>query len=251
MIGIVPANWDEFVSDCLPVDYDEDPTRFATNQASTARFSLAGDVHAPVAERLASATTSAPVLDLGGGNGTLARLLAERGLATVVVDQAAYVEQAPRPAVRANALRLPFIEASFGAVAALWMLYHLSEPVAALREVARVLRPGGTFVASTPSRFNDEEVADALPGWGRPFSFDAETAPALVAEVFEVMDVQYWDAPLIRLPDVAAIAQFLRGRGLYPEQAQKWAQRLETPLQVTKRGALIWATVESWRQRHP
>ena len=131
----------------VAADYDSDPSRFAANRDATARFSAAGDVHGPVAERLASAPATGPVLDLGGGNGTLARLLAERGLRTVVLDPAAHVEQAPRPAVRADAHRLPFTEGSFEAVAALWMLYHLHDPLLALTEVARVLRPAGTFVA--------------------------------------------------------------------------------------------------------
>jgi SAM-dependent methyltransferase len=241
MIGSVPLSRGEDSSTSVPVDYDQDPMRFAASQAATARFSVDGDVHGPVAERLAS-VRAAPVLDLGGGNGTLGRLLADRHVATVVVDQAAHVQQAPRPAVRADAHQLPFAEGSFAAVAALWMLYHLSDPVLALNEAARVLRPGGTFVACTSSRFNDPEFASALPDWGQPFSFDAETAPTLVADVFDVAEVQRWDAPLVTLPDTAAVELFLRGRGLPSAQAQHYAERLATPLTVTKRGALIWAT---------
>ncbi|MGH3999249.1 MAG: class I SAM-dependent methyltransferase, partial [Pseudonocardiaceae bacterium] len=185
---------------------------------------------------------AAPVLDLGGGNGTLARLLTDRDVPTVVLDQAAYVEQAPRPAVRADAQRLPFITGSFGAVAALWMLYHVRDPRSALVEAARVLRAGGLFVACTSSRFNDPEVASALPDWGRAFTFDAESALALVADVFAVVDVQRWDTPMITLPDTAAVELFLRGRGLPPQRAQQRAEDFSTPLRVTKRGALIWAT---------
>ncbi|MGH3934359.1 MAG: class I SAM-dependent methyltransferase, partial [Pseudonocardiaceae bacterium] len=222
-------------------DYDRDPQRFAANQAATARFSAAGDVHGLVAERLASAG-AAPVLDLGGGNGTLARLLADYGTLTVVLDQAAYVDQAPRPAVRADAQQLPFTAGSFGAVAALWMLYHPPRPRVALTEAARVLHREGMFVACTSSRFNDPEVASALPGWGRAFSFDAETAPTMVADVFDVLDVQHWDSPMITLPDRAAVELFLRGRGLPQCRAQQSAGRFTTPLTVTKRGVLIWAT---------
>ncbi|NMM24215.1 MAG: class I SAM-dependent methyltransferase [Phycicoccus sp.] len=227
-------------STALPVDYDRDPERFAANQAATSRFCIAGDVHGPVAERLAS-TATPPVLDLGGGDGTLARLLVPLGMRTVVLDQAAYVERAPRPAVRADAHRLPFTEGSFGAVAALWMLYHLGDPLLALSDIARVLRPGGTFVACTSSRFNDPELASALPEWGRPFSFDAETAPTLVSNVFDVVEVQRWDAPMVTLPDQRAVGLFLRGRGLSPQQARQGAERFTTPLTVTKRGTLIWA----------
>jgi hypothetical protein len=102
--------------------------------------------------------------------------------------------------------------------------------------------PGGTFVACTSSRFNDPEFASALPDWGQPFSFDAETAPTLVADVFDVAEVQRWNAPLVTLPDTAAVELFLRGCGLPSAQAQHYAERLATPLTVTQRGALIWAT---------
>ncbi len=77
MIGEVLGRRNDSSRAPLPVDYDRDPARFAAYQAATARFSAVGDVHVPVAERLTS-TAAASVLDLGGGNGTLARLLADR-----------------------------------------------------------------------------------------------------------------------------------------------------------------------------
>ncbi len=67
-----------------PSDYQADPARFAANETATALFSRGGDVHQPVAGRLASATTG-PVLDLGGGTGHLAQLLTARSVTTVVV----------------------------------------------------------------------------------------------------------------------------------------------------------------------
>ena len=109
----MPRNRDHGGGPPLPADYDSDPARFAANQAATTRFSAAGDVHGLVAWRLAAAGV-APVLDLGGGNGTLARLLAARGVPTVVLDRASYVRQAPRPVVRADAQRLPFSDGKIG-----------------------------------------------------------------------------------------------------------------------------------------
>ena len=55
---------------------------------------MIGDVHDLVAERLAKITIG-PILDLGGGNCTLAKSLAEHGRSAIVVDRADYVRSAP------------------------------------------------------------------------------------------------------------------------------------------------------------
>ena len=224
----------------LPADFDHDPGRFAANQLATQNFSMAGDVHDRVAARLAK-ITNGPILDLGGGDGTLAKSLAKRDRSAIIVDRADYVRRAPRPAVQADATRLPFRAECFAAVAALWMLYYLDRPELALIEAGRVLRPGGTFVACTSSRYNDPEFTAVLPNWGEPFNFDAETAPAIVADHFEITAVIRWDMPAVRLPDTAAVALFLRGRGLSADEALRHAPAWSTPLSVTKRGCLIWA----------
>jgi SAM-dependent methyltransferase len=224
----------------LATDFNHDPERFAANQLATQSYSMIGDVHDRVAERLAK-ITDGTILDLGGGNGTLAKSLAKHGRAAIVVDRANYVRSAPRPAVQADATRLPFRAECFAAVAALWMLYYLDEPELALGEASRVLRSEGVFVACTSSRYNDPEFSSVLPDWGEPFSFDAETAPEIISEHFKITEVINWDTATVRLPDRAAVALFLRGRGLSAEEASMQSHRWNAPLTVTKRGCLIWA----------
>ncbi|MFD0856074.1 class I SAM-dependent methyltransferase, partial [Actinomadura adrarensis] len=197
----------------LPGDYDDDPGRFAANQEATRRFSRVGDVHPVVVRRFADETCGS-VVDIGGGNGVLARALGDNGVRTVVVDRAELLKEAPRPAVRADATRLPFRDGCFDGAAALWMLYHLPDPLLVLREAQRVVRAGGVVAVCTSSRFNDPELAPVLPGWGTPLTFDAENAAGLLGAVFEDVDVQRWDEPLVDIPDRAALKLFLRGRGL-------------------------------------
>ena len=84
------------VGPALPADYDSDPDRFASSQAATAAFSRRGDVHPAVARRLADAGCEL-VLDVGGGNGVLARELAKVGARTVTADRARHVAAAPPP----------------------------------------------------------------------------------------------------------------------------------------------------------
>lgn len=226
-----------------PVDYDHDLDRFIANQTATRLFSTAGDLHEPVAIGLHRQHGSGRVLDLGGGNGLLARHLQERGMTSVVLDQAGYVATAPRPVVQGNAQAIPFRDQSFDAVAALWMLYHVTDPVLVLEEAARVLRPGGSFVACAPSRQNDPEFRSVLPDWGRRSTFDAEGAVELVGRVFDEVEAEHWDAPLISLPSTEAVATFLRGRGMTAEAAGAAAGNYSPPIAVTKRGVLVWARV--------
>jgi hypothetical protein len=63
----------------------------------------------------------------------------------------------------------------------------------------------------------------------------------LIGRVFAPVDVLTWDEPLISLPDRAALALFLRGRGLSPQAASRAAGELDPPLRITKRGILVWA----------
>jgi SAM-dependent methyltransferase len=228
------------VGPAIPADYDTDPGRFAANQAATAAFSRRGDVHPSVAQRLASAGCDL-VLDLGGGNGLLARELARFGVRTVTADRARYVRDAPGPALQADALALPFGDGVFAGAAALWMLYHLPDPRAALAEVHQALRPGGVMAASAPSRYNDPEMAAVLPRWGQPLRFDAENGPGTLAVVFREVDVVRWDEPMVHLANSEAVALFLRGRGLTEDEAEAATEKFAPPLTVTKRGMLAWA----------
>ena len=60
----------------------------------------------------------------------------------------------------ASATELPFADASFGTVLSNCVIEHIVDNDAVLREIARVLRPGGTFATTLPS----EHFADMLLG---------------------------------------------------------------------------------------
>ncbi len=53
--------------------------------------------------------------------------------------------------LRGDATRLPFADGSFDGVITSEVLEHIQDDVAALAEMARVLRPGGVFAATVPS----------------------------------------------------------------------------------------------------
>lgn len=104
----------------------------------------------PWVEALAAVAEMRPqrVLDAGCGDGVFARAVAAP---TVVgVDAAApMVERARSRGVdarQAGIEDLPFADGEFDVVVCNWVLYHLPDVEAGVRELARVLRPGGRFV---------------------------------------------------------------------------------------------------------
>jgi SAM-dependent methyltransferase len=96
------------------------------------------------------------VLDLGCGEGQIARLARAQGARTVVgIDAAAaQIGEAARRGggvgyARGRAERLPFAAGAFDAVVTCLVLEHLADLDLAVGEVARVLAPGGRFVLLT------------------------------------------------------------------------------------------------------
>ena len=94
------------------------------------------------------------VLDVAGGDGYWAGRARRRGAWAVSIDlaQGKMVrgrELADAPVlVNADALRLPFADASFDRVMSVCAIEHFDDGGAALDEMARVLAPGGELVMS-------------------------------------------------------------------------------------------------------
>lgn len=119
----------------------------------------------------AAGELTGPSLDVGTGKGLMATALARTGLDVVSVDVDA-AEQAVAAAlaaeagasgrirfVRADGACLPFREDRFGCAVMMDMLHHLDDPAPVLREMARVVRPGGVIIVADFSEAGFDLVA--------------------------------------------------------------------------------------------
>ena len=118
------------------------------------------DVRADLFGRLASLRALLPLLprdwtvaDLGCGTGNASELLAPIVKHIIAVDQSAPMLKAARKRLgevggnvdfrRGELEKLPIADAEVDAAVCILVLHHLPEPAAALREMRRILRPGG------------------------------------------------------------------------------------------------------------
>lgn len=144
-----------------------------------ARLEKQADFVAPFFFPHLAAAPGERVLDLATGVGAMAARLVERypGIRLVGLDMGrAQLETARRnhpvaAYVQGNGTRMPFRDGAFDKVYCSWMLEHVPSPLAVLREVHRVLRPGGAclFLEVDNSSFRTQpvlpeamEVLDAL-----------------------------------------------------------------------------------------
>ena len=123
-----------------------------------ARPPCSSDYLAPIVLQACRAAGARRVLDLGSGNGTLCRALAEAGFAVVGLEPSASGIAAARRAVPEGTFHCGSVydgpgvvpERDFDVVVSTEVVEHLFRPAALPAFAAAKLKPGGTFVVSTP-----------------------------------------------------------------------------------------------------
>jgi len=95
------------------------------------------------------------LLDIGCGTGRLLTMLAKThpGISLAGVDTTAEMLAVARPRLltgtllaQASAEQLPFAAATFDTIVSCNMFHYIRQPLAALKEIRRLLRPGGALV---------------------------------------------------------------------------------------------------------
>lgn len=156
---------------------------------------------APLVASLAS-NSGAAVVEAGSGEGYGVRLLRQAGAERVIAldydaaslahARSSYPDDVAGRAVRTNLAALPLADSGAAVITCMQVIEHLWTPGQFLAESARVLRPGGLLVVSTPNRLTFS------PGLGRgqkppnPFhcrEFDADELRELIAEQFGAVDL--------------------------------------------------------------
>ena len=110
------------------------------------------------------------VLDLGCGRGGVMELFWRDVRLAVGLDPdlpSLRENRAGMPLVCGLAEALPFGAGSFDVVIGLWVLEHLADPVGVLREVHRLLAPGGRFIFLTPNALHPLVLANRY-AWAFP-----------------------------------------------------------------------------------
>lgn len=160
------------------------------------------------------AKTGERVLDIAAGTGTSSEPFADKGVHVVPADFSLGMLRVGKKRrddlgfTAADAMRLPFADASFDAVTMSFGLRNVADIDAALREFARVTRPGGRLVVCEFSqpvngafrKVYSEYLMEALPRVARKVSSNPESY------VYLAESIQAW-------PDQRALATRVAAAG--------------------------------------
>jgi SAM-dependent methyltransferase len=176
------------------------------------------------------------VLEVGCGMGEFAERVARELSADVVaVDiSGRMVELTAARGIDASVAdvqALPFEDAEFDVAVANWVLYHARDVDLAIRELARVLRPGGRLVAATTGVDHTVEVWRLVGGEPtRDLSFWSENGAERLRKAFSRVERRDAEGTLV-FPDARTLREYVAAtitRAHLAENVPELEQPLET-----------------------
>jgi len=186
------------------------------------------------------------VLDIATGAGHVAAALAATGADVTACDLTAKMLREAEQSlsshklkasyVQADALHLPFADASFDAAAARMAPHHFVDPARFVREVFRVLRPGGSFGLVDQAVPEHEAAAETIntfgklrdPSHNRQLSLEEWQSLARMAgfairsaEIYrKQIDFDWWTSVQNASDEIRQKISVLLGNG--PAEARAW-----------------------------
>jgi SAM-dependent methyltransferase len=134
------------------------------------------------------------VLDVGSGDGESLWLVSRFGATSVGLD----IKPSGGFSIKGTAIELPFKDGSFGVVMCLRTLQHIREDRAALREMRRVMKPGGYLVMAVANKRSFTMISLKSKGewrgreripyeWFKPYT-EKEIENLLRSEGFDIVE---------------------------------------------------------------
>ena len=219
-----------------------DESRLRRRAAGYAGAGTREDARIPLVDAVVAAAPRR-VLEVGCGWGELAEWIARETRAEVVaVDLSPRMVELARDrgidASVADVQALPFEDGTFDLVVAAWMLYHVPDLDRGLAEIARVLRSGGTFVASTNSRFHLHELRELVGSGPSTLKFSREDGEEHLRPHFATIDRIDVDG-VLELTDRAAVEDYVSASISMSPFIANLPEQIDLPF-VARRGSSVF-----------
>ena len=219
-----------------------DESRLRRRAAGYAGAGTREDARIPLVDAVVAAAPGR-VLEVGCGWGELAEWIARETRAEVVaVDLSPRMVELARDrgidASVADVQALPFEDGTFDLVVAAWMLYHVPDLDRGLAEIARVLRSGGTFVASTNSRFHLHELRELVGSGPSTLKFSREDGEEHLRPHFATIDRIDVDG-VLELTDRAAVEDYVSASISMSPFIANLPEQIDLPF-VARRGSSVF-----------